>query len=395
MPLSPSVSSGRFPRTVWLLGFISLLADISSELLYPVLPVYLQQAGYSMLALGLLEGFANVVAGLSKGYFGHRSDLQQQRSPFIRLGYGLSACGKLLMLGMPDLFRIYLARGIDRLGKGVRTAPRDALLASEVPEEQRASVFGFHRAMDTIGAAIGPLLALLVLYYRPGQYALVFSLAAVPAVFSVLLSLTVKDSRKGSLQNKSASPGFFSYFSYWRTSPAEYRHLLRPLLLFALVNSPDVFLLLALKSAGLSDIHMIIAYALYNLAYALLAFPVGLLADRIGREKVLGAGLLLFALVYGGMALGNNLIGYVLLFLVYALAVACIESVVKALISVKVAQEQRGQALGLYTSMNSLGVLIAGAWTGWVWQQWGPEWAFATTSVLTLLSLLIFLRSAR
>lgn len=383
--------SVKFPRTVWLLGFISLLADISGELLYPVLPVYLQQAGYSMLALGLLEGFANVVAGLSKGYFGHRSDLHQQRSPFIRLGYGLSACGKLLMLGMPDLLRVYVARGVDRLGKGVRTAPRDALLAASVPPENRASVFGFHRALDTLGAAIGPLLALVLLYFYPGNYTLIFTVACIPALLSWLLTFTVRDSRKEVSGSKNGMPGLLSYLRYWTNAQPSYRKLLAPLVLFAAVNSPDVFLLLALKAEGLSDLHMVFAYTLYNLAYALLAWPVGLLADRYGRGQVLSAGLMLFALVYAGMALSNTIGLFALLFLFYALAISCIEPLVKALITMYAPVEERGQAIGFYTSMNSLAVLFAGVWTGWVWQAFGPGTAFAITSAGTLCALLLFL----
>lgn len=391
MPISRSGLSYKFPRTVWLLGLVSLMADISSELLYPVLPVYLRQAGYSMLALGLLEGFANVVAGISKGYFGHRSDLLQHRTPFIRAGYGLSAFGKLLMLGMPGLLRIYLARGVDRLGKGVRTAPRDALLASAVPESQRAAVFGFHRAMDTLGAAIGPLAALVVLYFYPGEYSLIFTIAFVPALLSLAITFTVKDDRNMENLRTVKSSGLLSYLKYWKQSSPDYRRLLRPLLCFAAVNSPDVFLLLALKSAGLSDLHMIFAYTIYNLAYALLAWPVGILADRYGRTLVLSVGLFIFAVVYAGMAFNYKPELFLLLFLLYALAISCIEPVAKALISSFAPGAERGQAIGFYTSMNSIGILVAGAWTGWIWEAYSPSMAFGITAVFSLCALLMVL----
>lgn len=378
--------SMRFSRTVWLLGIVSLLADVSSELLYPVLPVYLREAGYSMIALGMLEGLSQVIAGFSKGYFGHLSDGSQQRQRFIQAGYGLSAIGKILLLYQPGLLRIFLARGIDRLGKGVRSAPRDALLASEAAPEQRARVFGFHRGMDTLGAALGPLLALLWLYFYPGDYGGVFVLAVVPAVLSTACTFLVKDRRAVSATGKGKQPGFFSYLGFWKNSTGDFRRLMAPLLLFALVNSPDVFLLMALKEAGLSDLRMIAAYIVYNLLYAAFAYPVGVLADQVGKRKVLCAGVLLFAAVYAGMTRSIEFHWFVVLFGVYALAIAAIESVVKAAIVDIVPANDRGKALGFYMSTGSIGTLLAGVWTGALWSWGGPSAVFSITAVAAFLA---------
>ena len=376
----------QFSRNVWLLGLISLFADISSELLYPILPLYLKEAGYSMLALGLLEGIANVIAGVSKGYFGHQSDVLQRRSVFVKWGYGLSALGKLLMIGSPDLLRIFSGRITDRLGKGIRTAPRDSLLSMESTPETRAAVFGFHRGLDTLGAAIGPTLALIWLWWMPGDYSTLFTIAFIPAVISLLLTLSLKEKKVSADVKSKSHVGFFSYFNYWKTSHVSFRNFLFPLMLFALVNSPDVFLLMALKEAGFSDTTMIAVYILYNLLYALLAMPIGVFADRFGKIKVMLFGVFLFAVCYTGMAWMNSITAFIVLFAVYALSISCLESVAKAVISTIVPSHERGQAIGFYTSVNSLGILFAGAWTGGLWSMGGPNLVFSITAVVAMIA---------
>jgi MFS family permease len=376
----------QFSKNVWLLGLISLFADISSELLYPILPLYLREAGYSMLALGLLEGIANVIAGVSKGYFGHQSDALQRRSVFVKWGYGLSALGKILMIGSPDLLRIFSGRITDRFGKGIRTAPRDSLLSMESTPETRAAVFGFHRGLDTLGAAIGPSLALLWLWWMPGDYSTLFTIAFIPAVISLLLAFRLKEKKVNTEVNTKSHVGFFSYFNYWKTSHQSFRKFLFPLMLFALVNSPDVFLLMALKEAGFSDTTMIAVYILYNLLYALLAMPIGVLADRFGKIKIMLFGVFLFAVCYAGMAWMNSLAAIIVFFAVYAISISCLESVAKAVISTIVPSHERGQAIGFYTSINSLGVLFAGAWTGGLWSMGGPQLVFSITAVVAMIA---------
>lgn len=376
----------QFSKNVWLLGLISLFADISSELLYPILPLYLKEAGYSMLALGLLEGIANVIAGVSKGYFGHQSDVLQRRSVFVKWGYGLSALGKILMIGSPDLLRIFSGRITDRFGKGIRTAPRDSLLSMESTPETRAAVFGFHRGLDTLGAAIGPSLALVWLWWMPGDYSTLFTIAFIPAVISMLLAFRLKEKKVNTQVNAKSHVGFFSYFNYWKTSHQSFRKFLFPLMLFALVNSPDVFLLMALKEAGFSDTTMIAVYILYNLLYALLAMPIGVLADRFGKIKIMLFGVFLFAVCYAGMAWMNSLAAFIVFFAVYAISISCLESVAKAVISTIVPSHERGQAIGFYTSVNSLGVLFAGAWTGGLWSMGGPQLVFSITAVVAMIA---------
>ncbi len=377
-----------FTKTVWLLGFVSLFADISSELLYPVLPVYLKAAGYTMFALGVLEGVAGVIAGISKGYFGHQSDVLNKRHVFVQWGYGLSALGKLMMLGSPGLLRIFLARMTDRLGKGVRTAPRDAVLASESGGGNRAAVFGFHRAMDTLGAVTGPVLALCWLAYHPGDYESLFTMAFVPACIALVITFSLKEKRKEAATLKKYV-GFFSYFKYWKSGPPSFRKLMFPLLILALVNSPDVFLLMAVKEAGCSDTMMIGVYIVFNFLYALLAVPAGYIADTIGKEKVLMAGIFMFIMAYTGMANARGMEIFAGLFIVYAASVSCLESVIKACIADMTPPEDRGRAIGFYAGTNSIGLLIAGAWTGLLWPLGGPKLVFSITAAVAAISLLI------
>ncbi|HEY4798655.1 MAG TPA: MFS transporter, partial [Bacteroidia bacterium] len=241
-------------RTIWTLSLVSLFNDISSEMLYPVMPIYLKSIGFTALWIGLLEGIAEAVVGLSKGYFGKLSDEKGKRLPFIQFGYFLSAVAKTMLAMFANPVWVLFSRSGDKLGKGIRTSARDAMLSDECSQENKGKVFGFHRAMDTVGAAIGPLMALAYLHFYPGNYKPLFFIAFAPAMLSVVLTLVIKEKRKdpSSTPRMKAAGNFFSYFSYWKRSSAEYRSLMIGLGLFALINSSDVFLLLMAKNAGIS-----------------------------------------------------------------------------------------------------------------------------------------------
>src|SRR6476661_3789111 len=267
-------------RTVLILSLVSLFADIASEMLYPVIPVYLKEIGFSVLLIGILEGVANFTAGISKGYFGKLSDQKGLRIPFIKGGYFLSAISKPMMAAFTFPFWVFLARTVDRLGKGLRTAPRDALLSQNATPETKARVFGLHRSMDTLGAAMGPVIALVYLYLNPGAYAMVFYLAFLPGMISVALIFLLKE--KIHPVSTLGKGNFFSFFKYWKVAPPNYRKLVIGLLFLALFNSSDIFLLLKAKELTGSDELTIAAYILYNLVFALGSYPLGALADRIG-----------------------------------------------------------------------------------------------------------------
>lgn len=377
-------------RTVWILSFISLLTDVASEMLYPIMPIYLRSIGFSVLLIGILEGIAEATAGLSKGYFGKLSDQSSKRAPFVQLGYALSALSKPMMAVFVYPAWIFLARTIDRLGKGIRAGARDAMLSDEATSATKGRVFGFHRSMDTLGAVAGPALALLYLYFYPGRYRALFLMAFVPGLLAIGLSFYLKD-RKIAPQENKRPVGLFSFLHYWKDSPAIYRRLVAGLLVFTLFNSSDVFLLLRIKQAGLSDTATIGVYIFYNLVYALTAFPLGMLADWIGLKKVFVAGLLLFAIVYAGMTVTGSWYWYGLLFFLYGLYAAATEGISKAWISNIIDKADTATAIGTYTGFQSLCTMLASSLTGWLWFQFGAGTAFWITSMVTVLVLLYFL----
>lgn len=383
-------------RAVWILSLVSLLTDVSSEMLYPVMPVYLKHIGFSVLLIGILEGLAEAVAGLSKGYFGKLSDRLGSRIPFVRWGYSLSAISKPLMAAFTFPVWIFSARTIDRLGKGLRTGARDALLSDETTPEHKGKIFGFHRSMDTIGAVIGPISALIFLYYYPGQYRLMFILALIPGLLGVWATFLFKEKRKltAKAQTKQSTYNFFSFFNYWKESSSTYRKLVIGLLCFALVNSSDVFLLLMMKANGLSDVQLILVYIFYNLVYALTAFPIGIIADRIGLWKTLIIGLLLFASVYIGMAFVHSLPFFLLLFAVYGVYAAATEGVSKALISNLSERLDTATAIGTFSAFNSLAALLSSSMAGLIWYTWGARYLFlfAALGCVMIVGYLMIIR---
>ena len=208
-------------KAVWILSLISLLTDTASEMLYPIMPIYLKSIGFSIILIGILEGLAEATAGLSKGYFGKLSDNSGRRVPFVQIGYAFSAISKPMMALFIYPVWIFFARTIDRFGKGIRTGARDAILSDEASPETKAKVFGFHRAMDTLGAVMGPVFALIYLYYYPEDYKTLFFIAFIPGLLAVLVSFYLKD-KKTDLPEVKLSASFFSSIGYWKKSPEIY-----------------------------------------------------------------------------------------------------------------------------------------------------------------------------
>lgn len=372
-------------RTILVLSLVSLFTDVASEMLYPIMPVYLESIHFSVVLIGVLEGMAEAIAGLSKGYFGKLSDNRGRRVPYIRLGYGLSALSKPMMAIFTFPIWIFSARSMDRIGKGIRTGARDAMLSDEATPQTKGTVFGFHRAMDTLGAVLGPLAALVFLYYRPGQYKSLFLLAFIPGVIAIAFTLLVKD-KNVQPKEKVSKTRFLDFIRYWKASPAQYRKLLIGLLFFALFNSSDVFLLLKIKDAGISDTGTIGAYVFYNIVYAAISFPLGILADRIGLKKIFISGLLVFAIVYAGMGFSNSLYGFFALFFLYGIYAAATEGIAKAWISNISDKKDTATAIGTYTAFQSICTLLASTLTGLLWMQLGPGTTFIIIASATVLA---------
>jgi MFS family permease len=368
----------KFTRTVWLLSFISLFTDMASEMLYPVIPLYLTQIGLTVTSIGFLEGLAEITAGISKGYFGNLSDHLGKRVVFIKAGYALSAISKPLMAVFQFVGWIFFARTTDRLGKGLRTAARDAMLAAECGPADKARVFGFHRALDTVGAIIGPWIVLLILRNHFTSLRNVFYLAFIPGVISIALIFLLKEKPAAPSQQK--KPGFFSFFGYWKKSPVVYKRLLTGTVLFFLFNSSDVFLLLRSRELlGGDEAAMyttIRAYILYNIVYAVFAYPAGMLADRFNTKSIYLTGLLLFAVVYGGMAFAQTATHIYIIFAVYGIYAAATEGILKAWMSHIIPETSRATAFGLAASCQNLAAMFASFFAGIIWAQWGAATVF-------------------
>ncbi len=359
-------------------------------MLYPVMPIYLSSIGFSIALIGILEGFAESTIGISKGYFGKQSDLSGKRLPFLQWGYALTTIGKTMMVLIAHPVWIFFTRSLDRLGKGIRTGARDAMLSDEATPETKGKVFGFHRSLDTLGAVIGPLLALAYLYYYPEDYRTLFFLAFVPGMVAVLLTVFLKDRKRTATPVKMRG-SLLSFLSYWKESPAVYRKVLIGFLVFALINSSDLFLILRLKETGMSDTWVIGGFIFFNMIYALFALPLGILADRIGLKKTYIIGLVVFVFVYFGMSIEAEPYVYLLLFGCYGIFSAATEGISKAWISNIADKKDTATAVGLFSGFQSVCAFLASSLTGIIWYAFGAGVAFTATAIVALGVIVYFL----
>lgn len=358
------------------------------------MPIYLKSIGFSVVLIGVLEGFAEATAGLSKGYFGKLSDASGRRVPFVQVGYALSAISKPLMALFVFPLWVFFARTMDRLGKGVRTGARDALLSEEADPETKEEVFGFHRSLDTLGAVIGPSIALVYLYFYPQNYTILFLIAFLPGLLAILATFYLKErshSNKRPATKLTNSPSFFSFLNYWKNSPKTYRRLVSGLLLFTLFNSSDVFLLLKAQETGMNNTTIVGVYIFYNLIYALFSLPLGIIADRIGLKSIFIFGLLLFATVYFGMSFNTHRYSFVVLFFLYGVYAAATEGVSKAWITNISAKENTATAIGTYTGLQSICTMLASSFTGLIWFKFGANVAFMMTGTATIIVIIYFI----
>ncbi|HAW60385.1 MAG TPA: MFS transporter [Actinobacteria bacterium] len=375
-------------RNVFFLGLVSLFTDVSSEMIYPLVPIFLTAVlGTPVAIVGLIEGIAESTASLLKTFSGWLSDRYARRKPFVLGGYSLSALGKLL-LSVAFVWPVVLAaRFVDRLGKGIRTSTRDALIADETDVAHRGRAFGFHRAMDTAGAVIGPVIALFLMAALKEQYRLIFLLAFFPAALGVgLLFFFVKERmRVGSLQAGEVPRLELAGFD------KSFKLLLLIIIVFGLGNSSDAFLILRAKDLGLSATLVVLAYVLYNIVYAAFAMPAGILSDRVGRKRLMVGGLLIFAMVYFAFALASKAIYVWPLFAIYGFYIAMTEGVGRALVADIVSSERRGTALGLYHTAVGLTTLAASLIAGLLWTYIGAFAPFIYGGAMSLIASLMFI----
>ena len=357
-----------------MLSAVSLAQDAASELMYPLLPILLTTTlGAPAAVVGLIEGVAEGVAAAMKYLSGRWSD-RYGRKPAVVGGYGLAAIGKMVIAAAGIWPVVLVGRVVDRIGKGIRGAPRDALLAEGVPPESLGKVFGFHRAADTMGAVIGPLLGLAILTATDDDIGLALWIAVIPALISVALVSLTRETRPRAVQR---SPGEAAVTKADRSPatraplPRRVRTLAAVLGLFALVNFPDALILLRVNELGYSAAQVAGAYALFNLASAAIAYPAGALSDRWPRSRVYSLGLVCFAVGYIGLGLVDGGWAVVALLVVYGGFAGITDGVGKAWISALAPPDVRGHAQGLFQGLTGAGILVAGLWAGLLWTA-GP-----------------------
>ena len=380
---------GGVPRNVLFLSVVSFFADVSGEMVYPFIPIFLTTVlGAPVATVGLIEGIAESTASLTKIASGRWSDRLARRLPFIRFGYGAAAIAKLLLAVATGWPMALAARTLDRFGKGVRGSPRDALIADSTPPEQWGRAFGFHRSLDTAGAVVGPLVALILAAVLQDQLRWVIALAVVPGVLSVAALALVHETQPSLQPAGQHVPGV--------RVPAQaldprLKLFLFASLLFALGNSSDIFLILRAKDLGLSTTAVVLAYALYNFTYMAASLPAGIVSDRSGRRNVFLVGLGTFATVYLGFALANDSWQVWPLFFVYGLYMALTDGISKALIADLAPAGQRGAMLGAYGMITGLGALFASVVAGLLWDQVNSAAPFLLGSVMAVLSAAVVL----
>ncbi|WP_236615127.1 MFS transporter [Desulfovibrio sp. X2] len=391
--------SRRLPAAIVTLGWVSFFTDVASEMIYPVVPLFLTSVlGAPVVVLGAMEGAAEALVSLMKGFSGWHCDRMGRRTPYVRAGYGLATLSKpmlALAFGWPMVF---LARMVDRLGKGLRTTARDTMIAEAAPPAVVGRAFGFHRAMDTAGAAVGVLLAMGLLAVLPGRYRLIFLLAALPGLAAVRLTFRLRDrtgegigDRTGTAPSETSAacgqPASRSPGAALRGLPRGYWQALALLGLFAFANSTDTLLVLRAKSLGLSDVQVMAAYLLFNLTYALSAYPAGIASDRFGRWRMMLSGWGLYALVYLGFATASGPAWPWLLFPAYGLYMGLTEGVGKAIVAAGLPAERKGTAMGLFLMATGFMTLLGSLAGGLAWDLIGPRAPFVLGGATAVAAL--------
>jgi MFS family permease len=363
------VSDPKAGKNILLLGFVSLLNDISSEIIQPVLPLFIVSLGGGSLAVGLIGGISDGLPSLLKVLAGCWSDRLGKRKPLVVAGYALSALGKLLLPAAATWQQVFLLKTLERSGKGVRSAPRDAMISESAKPGSRGRGFGLHRSMDSAGAVFGSILAYLL--WQDGlSYSSIFLVAGVMALLALLPFYRVRESF--------ASPNCGARLKLSDLSP-RLRGFLAVACLFSLGNFSYMFLMLRAQGlfSGAEAVALpLLLYVLFNLVYALFAWPAGIWSDRVGRRRVLALGYALFSLTALGFAFVSSLAGLIALFALYGLVYALVDGSERAFVSDLSPAEQRGSSLGIYYAVIGVAAILSSLAAGAIWASWGEPATF-------------------
>lgn len=378
------------PEEVKRLGWVSFFTDVASEMVYPVVPLFLTSVlGAAVAVLGAIEGLAEVIVSIMKGVSGWHCDKMGRRVPYIRWGYGLGALAKPLMALAFSWSMILAARAVDRVGKGLRTTARDALIADAVDASQGGQAFGFHRMMDTVGAMIGVLLATILLFLLPGHYRTIFLIATLPGLAAVWLTFRLREAAT-TPSCAPSSPRDLLTGKPWSGLPKTFWLTLTPLLIFAFANSSDTFLILRAKDLGLSDVQSIMAYMLFNLVYAASAYPLGVLSDRVGRWRMVLGGWMLYGFVYLGVAQAE-MADVWWLFALYGLFMGLTEGMGRALIRDHIPEDRKGTAMGIFHMGVGFMALVGIVSAGLCWDLIGSRAPFVLGGSVAFLAVIVAL----
>lgn len=381
-------SETSIPRNVFILGLVSFFNDIAAEMVYPIVPIFLTSVlKVSTPIIGLIEGIAEGTAAIGKFVFGYFSDRVGKRKPFVVAGYSFGTVSKILIALASSWPLVLLARFIDRTGKGLRTGARDSLLLQNTTRSNKGFIFGFHRAFDSAGAVLGPLIALVLLYFLKDNLRLVFYLSSIPAAVGVILLIfLVKEKHRVSLSVNSKKE---KIKINWNSFSPRLKLFFFASVIFSLGNSSDAFLILRAKNLGLTTVLVVLTYVLYNLSQTLLATPMGKLADKIGAKKVFKGGLLMFTLVYFLFGFIKNPVFLWLLFPIYGVYIAATDGVSKSYVAEFITEKESGSYFGLYQSAIAVSVFFA-SWVGGIlWYRINPSATFYYGSLMSLAAFLI------
>ena len=399
----------RFPRAVWLLGWVSLATDSATEAIYPILPFFLTRVLHAgAISLGVVEGAAEAVNSILKIWSGRAADRAKSKRPLVLFGYSVSSLARPFIALTTSWVQVFVVRVLDRVGKGVRGAPRDAMLAVWTTPQTRGAVYGFHRAMDHMGAVVGPVLATVFLYFYPEHYRTLFALTIIPGAIAVSLILFVDERSPAQADANAASPDAArsSGDSSQRGGPVDrergdtglprqFTAFIIVLAIFTLGNSTDAFLLLKLTDVAGSAEYVPLMWAALHVVKATSSVIGGGWSDRAGRRTVIGLGWLIYAVVYGGFAVATTLPVLLAWFLVYGLYFGLAEGTEKALVADLAPETRRGYAFGIYYAVQGLGALAASVLFGAIWKWHGAAAAFGAGAALALVATAMLFAAVR
>ena len=369
-------------KNVFFVGLTSFLTDTTTKMIYAVMPLFLLSLGASKTELSLIEGIAESTASVLKALSGWWSDKIGKNKPFMLIGYTFTALISPLFSFASTPLQVLALRFTERIGKGIRTAPRDSLIAASSEKKSKGKNFGFHKAMDNSGAILGPLMAFGILFLFPGDYRKVFIFAAIPALFGVAaVILYVKEAKIDNIQKLGKiSPKDFS---------KKYYIFLIIVFIFTLGNSTDALLLVKASDVGIQSAFIPLVYLIFNSVSVIFAIPAGMLSDKIGRERLIIFGYLMYSLIYFGFGRTNSKFMIILLFALYGLYSASTDGVQKALVADIVSKDKRGTGLGLYNCLLGITLLPASVIAGWLYDNVNNSAAFYYGSALALIAAVL------